>query len=227
MPSVYRPAGEQIYCAKIGYHEVDGKRRRKEWRLGRDAAQAHLLAVQKEIAWQRELERHQLLRRQWLETFPSDEQAYPEPVWTEGPGEEAGAELRRLDEADPYDGTEPEDVAVHLPQGHTLQEAAQQLLARFDEKVGQGRRQPATREWYRREWQLGLVPGAIDPDLRLDAIRAEHVQGYCDYWSNNAARAAEAKSKSFTDRTALNRVRAIQFLLHKNEGKLASHQVWS
>ena len=60
--------------------QLEGKRDRREFRLGADALPAHKKAIRLEELWLKELARHKRLLAQDQEVFPNDPKYLP--VWT-------------------------------------------------------------------------------------------------------------------------------------------------
>lgn len=216
MPSVYRPKNENCFRCKVGYYVAkNGKRERREFRLGDDELLAHKQALSLAEKWLKEEQRHRQVQATFAEVFPTE--LVTLPVWTGTPEAEAAAR-------DEYLSTAPEDLpgdenVTALAETISVQMASQTCLERLLGRAKRDAKAFATYRWYEREFRLGLVPGAIDPRLSVNALKLKHVETYCEYWCDLASRAADTEDKEFGWRSAWNRLDAFAFLLRDLRGR--------
>src|SRR5437763_1790544 len=83
----------------------------------------------------------------------------------------------------------------------SIKQASLDLLGRLLRTVERKGKRIGTYTWYERELRLGLVPGALDPNLPVNCMDFRHVESFTDFWSDLETRARESRGKQFGWRT--------------------------
>jgi hypothetical protein len=201
MPAIYRPAREKGFRCKVGYSfDAKGVRKRREFRLGPDPLEATKKAVAIAEMWQAEEVRHRSTEQAFRDVF-GESNATGLPVWTGVPARSAAMREEFLNS--PPDDDDPEHEVGAGPTLFSIRQAAGGALDRLLKMAQRDAKAFATHRWYEREFRLGLVKPAINPDLDVRSVTLNHAEGYAAHWCDLTKRSQESKTGKFGHRSAV------------------------